>query len=250
MGGIIGDKMQKSILSSKSYFSNIAGSGMIKKEILMVLLLFIFLFVRNVMAADITVSAHIAGFISGDTWIIDRTGTQLISTENDITIEDSSGTNAGWVFSVHVDDFTETGINDPCVNAATLSVRVDVEDWLSMKLKDRNGTEIVSGDIPATSGIDIPAANYTVNSTVIGSGNMDVLSVQAGHGAGIYDFSMDYIISLDDWLPDGTDIISSVASGVFSNASPVKVNNALQKYQIFAGTYETTITYSVASNPP
>lgn len=223
---------------------------MLKKEILMALILLVFLTFRVVMAAGLTVNAHIDGFTSGDTWVIDRSGTQLISTENNITINDSSGTNAGWVFSVHVQDFIEAGINDPCVDAATLSVRVDVEDWLSMTLKDRNGEQIINKDIPATSGLDIPAANYSVNDTIVDSGNIDVLSVQAGHGAGAYDFAIDYTISLDDWLPDGTDIISTASSGVFSSASPVKVNNAAQKYQIFVGTYETTITYGVASNPP
>lgn len=223
---------------------------MIKKEIWISLIFVLFVCVRIAMAADLTISAHIDGFTSADTWVLDRTGTQFSSAENNIRIEDSSGTNAGWIFSVHINDFTETGINDPCVNAATLSVRVDVEDWFSMTLKDSNGVEIADGIIPAVSGADIPIGSYTVNDTVVDSGNMDVLSVQAGHGAGIYDFTMDYMILIDDWLPNGTNIVSTAAAGVFSSGSPVKVNNAEQKYQIFAGTYETTITYSVASNPP
>lgn len=206
--------------------------------------------VRTVCAVDVIVNSHTDGFASDDSWTINRTGTQLTSSESNITIDDSSGLNLGWVFTVNVTDFIEEGISDPCVDMATLSVRVDVEDWLSMTIKDSTNTEIVAGTIPATSGPDIPAGNYTVLNTIADSGNINVLNVQSGYGAGVYDFTIDYTINLDDWLPDGTNITSTAAFGVFSNASPVTVDNSAQKYQIFVGTYETTITYSVASNPP
>lgn len=204
----------------------------------------------TVTSGGITVDAHVDGFTSGDTWQISRTGTTLTSSENGISVEDLTGTNSGWIFTVNVTDFTDaSSINDPSVNGETLSLNVDVEDWLSMTLKDNVGTAIVAGDIPATDGTDIAAANYTVTNTIAGSGNVNILEIEPGYGAGLYDFQIDYAITLDDWLPDGTTITSSAASGVFSSASPVTVDNAAQKYQIFAGTYETTITYSIASNP-
>jgi len=88
-----------------------------------------------------------------------------------------------------------------------------------------------------------------VNNLIANSGNTDILQIQPGFGAGVYDFEIDYAITLDDWLSDGTNITSTSASGVFSSVSPVTVDNAVQKFQIFAGTYETTLTYNAASNP-
>lgn len=224
---------------------------MITKCIAVVLFaIILFLFGTNAAALDVSVTAHVDGFTTEDTWQINRSGTVLTSSDNNITIDDSSGTNSGWVFSVGVSDFTQTGVSDPSVQASVLSVRVDVEDWLSMVLKDSTNTHITGGDIPATSGSDIPAGQYTTNETITDSGNISVIDVQSGSGTGIYNFAIDYTITLDDWLPDGTTITSSASSGVFSNLSPVTVDNSSQKYQIFVGTYETTITYSVASNPP
>lgn len=220
------------------------------KILLITILLIMCFYVRTVCAVDIVVDSHMDGFTSGDSWSINRAGTQLTSSESNVTIDDSSGLNMGWVFTINVTDFTVEGISDPCVDTATLSARVDVEDWLSIALKDSANAEIGSEIIPATSGTDIPAGSYTVLNTIADSGNINVLNVQPGYGAGVYDFIIDYTIDLDDWLPDGTNITSTAASGLFSSASPVTVDNSVQKFQIFAGTYETTITYSVASTPP
>lgn len=217
--------------------------------IIVLFAIILFFFSNDASALDVFVNAHADGFTTEDTWQINRSGTVLTSSENNITIDDSSGTNAGWVFSVGVSDFTQTGVSDPCVDSATLSVRVDVEDWLSMVLKDSTNTHIVGGDIAAASGSDIPAGQYTTNEAITGSGNINVIDVQPGFGTGVYNLTIDYTITLDDWLPNGTTITSSSSSGVFSNLSPVTVDNSNQKYQIFVGTYETTITYSVASNP-
>lgn len=205
----------------------------------------------TVTSGGLTVDAHTDGFTSGDTWVINRAGTVLTSSESDISVEDLTGSNSGWIFTINVTDFTETtgAVADPTVNGATLAINVDVEDWLSLVLKDGNNVQIVVQDIPAVDGSPIAAANYTVNHTITGSGNLNVLEIEPGFGAGLFDFNIDYAISLNDWLPDGTTITSSASSGAFSNLSPVTVNNAAQKYQIFAGTYATTITYSVASNP-
>ena len=202
----------------------------------------------TVTSGGISVDTHVDGFTSGDTWQISRAGTQLTSDESSISIEDLTGTNAGWIFTVSFTDFTETGIDDPSVDAATLSVNVDVEDWLSVTLKDSADAAIVSGDIPSTDDTDVVADNYTVNNTISGSGNLNILEIEPGYGAGLFDFRIDYAIDLDDWLPLGTTITSSAAEGVFDSGSPVTVD-ATQQYQIFVGTYETTITYSVASNP-
>lgn len=203
----------------------------------------------TVTAGGISVDAHVNGFTSGDTWQIDRAGTQLTSSESGISVEDLTGTNSGWIFTVNFTDFTETLINDPSVVGETLSVNVDVEDWMSMTLKDSTNTAIVAGNIPATDGTDIVAANYTVNNTIVDSGNVNILEIEPGFGAGLYDFQIDYTIDLDDWLPDGTIITSTSAAGEFPSGTPVVVDNGTQKYQIFVGTYETTITYSIASNP-
>ena len=94
-------------------------------QILIVILLIFALNISSTFAADdftvtsggLTVDAHVDGFTSGDTWAIDRAGTQLTSTESSISIEDLTGTNAGWIFTISFTDFTATGIDDPSVAA-------------------------------------------------------------------------------------------------------------------------------------
>ncbi len=203
----------------------------------------------SITSGGISVSSHSAGFTSLDTWEIDQTGTALESNETDISVEDLTGTNSGWIFTISFSDFTETGIDDPSVAEATLSVNVDVEDWLSINLKDSADAAIIDeAAIPATNGQDIPTTHYTVDDTIVGSGDLDILEVEPGYGAGLFDFEIDSTITLVDTLPVGTTITSSAESGEFSSGDPVIVDGD-REYQIFVGTYETTITFSVDSNP-
>lgn len=206
----------------------------------------------TVSSGGISVSTHTEGFTSGDSYTLGSGGTTLTSTESSIQVQDVSGTNSGWIFTVTLTDFTTgTSVDDPTLAGAdTLTVTVPVETWLSLQLVDSADSNITgAASIPATSGLDIVTAGYTVNNTVAGSGGLNVLEVEPTYGAGTYGLELDYSIgALNDWLPVGTTIESTGASTVFPNGSPVTVS-ANPQYQMFVGTYTTTITYSIASNP-
>lgn len=203
-----------------------------------------------VTGGTLTVTAHEANFVPGtDTWEIDDTGTSFTPADEAITVTDPTGENEGWIVTINFADFTATGIADPSVDSATLSLNADVEDWLSVVLKDSSAAEIVAQAIAAVEGTAIVSDNYTANDTIASSGNLAILEIQPGYGAGEFALKLDYQIDLTQWLPDGTTITSSADSGVFKSSAPVTVNNASQKYQIFPGTYETTITYGIAGNP-
>lgn len=171
-----------------------------------------------------------------------------------ITVSDLSGTNQGWKFNINFTTFTNmTNIDDPTVKDANLHVYINVADWLSLDICDDAGglLELKENGSPlsAVNGTDIMSENYTANSDVTGAGSSCFLQVEPGFGAGVFDFYLMYRISVNDWLPTGTKIESSTNTGKFANISPVIVDNDVQKYQIFAGTYQTTITYSISGNP-
>ncbi|HBN82839.1 MAG TPA: hypothetical protein DDZ89_03250, partial [Clostridiales bacterium] len=146
-------------------------------------------------------------------------------------------------------------IEDPTVADAELYVYVDVEDWLSLKMvDDSEGLSELKPEgatlNPASSkGTAISSENYVANNSIIDSGLMELLKIEPGFGAGVFDFYLMYDINVSAWLPDGTTIKSTGQSGSFPNANPVIVANDVQKYQIFAGTYQTTITYNISGNP-
>ncbi len=129
------------------------------KKVLSLLILISILFLHDniIFAGELTIDAHVDGFTTGDSWQINSAGAQLTSKENTISIEDLTVTNSGWIFTISFVDFTATGIDDPSVAPETLSIKVDVEDWLSMMLKDSTDAPIISDDIPATTGLDIAA---------------------------------------------------------------------------------------------
>ncbi len=174
---------------------------------------------------------------------------QFVQSEPSLVASDLTGSNEGWIYTTTFTDFTASGIDDPSVDAATLSLNIDVEDLLSVVLEDSDSAPIVAQDITQTDGTDIAAANYTVDNTIAGSGNLAILEVEPGYGAGTFGLELVYTIDFSRWLPDGTTITSSAAEGEFSSGSPVTVDNSDQKYQIFPSTYAITVTFSIAGNP-
>ncbi len=235
----------------------------LKKKLIMMMVvavavLLVMLPTSGVYAADqfevtggtLTITGHSDGFTTAnDTWVISAVDAQFIQSEPSLVASDLTGSNEGWIYTTTFTDFTATGIADPSVAAATLSLNADVEDWLSVVLEDSLSAEIIAQAITPTDGTAIIAANYTANDTIVGSGNLAILEVEPGYGAGTFGLELVYTIDFSRWLPDGTTITSSAVTGEFASGTPVTVNNATQKYQIFPGTYETTVTFSIAGNP-
>ncbi len=194
--------------------------------------------------------------VEDSNWTISLGGSSVFVKNEAVTITDISGTNEGWKFKIGLSDFSNfSQVADPTAFGATLSINVDVEDWLSVRLYDDEAllNELKEGGANLTptgdNGTPITAQNYSVTNILSGSGDVQAMTVAPGYGAGEYRFYLVYNITLNDWLPDGTIITSSANAGKFAGFSPVTVNNSEQKYQIFAGTYETLITYSVSGNP-
>ena len=148
-----------------------------------------------VTGGTLAVTVHAEGFTTGDSWVIDDVGTALNSSEAPV-VTDPTGTNEGWIYTVTFADFTATGISDPSVVAATLSLNVDVEDWLDVDLKNNASVSIDDvAAIPATVGTDIVTANYIPDDNIIGTGNLAILEIEPGYGAGEFGFNLAYTIT-------------------------------------------------------
>ena len=191
-----------------------------------------------------------------DRWTIALGGTATFQKTDRITVTDLSEKRKGWQVRVDLSNFkNSTPIADPTCYGAELDVFVNVEEWMSFRLFDdaellnelgQGGTLLT----PVSSyGTPVSSGNYVVNNFITDSGTFDLLRVNPGYGAGEFDFYLQCNITVSEWLPNGTLIRSNDAKGLFSFESPVIVNNQSQKYQIFAATYRTTITYSVSGNP-
>lgn len=191
-----------------------------------------------------------------DRWTITLGSNASLQKCDHITVSDLTGKNEGWTVSVDLSNFTNsTSIVDPTVHGAELDVFVEAEDWLSFKLYDDSNclNELKpegSSITPVSSnGTAVSPEHYTVNNRVTDSGKHELLQVVPGYGAGEFDFYLLCNITVSDWLPDGTIIRSTAESSAFPFNSPVIVDNSKQKYQVFAGTYQITMTYSVSGNP-
>lgn len=180
---------------------------------------------------------------------------------NDICITDETGTNSGWKFGISATDIYLLDIDDPTDSGSeTMDVYIFSNDWLSFTID--NSSEGMSSDdnhtlIPGANGDGgtVPAdsvayfigtgGNFPPNcsTTTLNYGN--IIKVNPGYGAGKYYFDLNYIITIDEWLPEGTVIDSTATGGRFENLA-IETGD---KMQVFAGVYTTNLTYSASCNP-
>jgi len=228
-----------------------------------------------------------AGDQAISTFTPDPDGVNVITLGSDIVftgaetmlIEDESGTNAGWVFQFTATNFySESAIDDPTSSVTNyIDVYVPAASWLSFTIdNDGNivdteadivgrtfssttavtgeGADIVNTDLLsdrwtaglATSLSAADADTITSANTV----NITILEVEPGYGAGGYDFDFDPVVTIDEWLPTGTHIATDTGSGRFHliNTDGNINDGAIEKIQVFAGTYTSTFGYSLSSN--
>jgi len=190
-------------------------------------------------------------------------GSDIIFTgsNNDIYITDETGTNSGWMFGIATTDFYLLDIDDPTdANSETMDVYVFSCDWLSLTL-DNSAEAMCTDDnytlIPGTGGDGgvVPAdqvqyfggaqADFPPNCSTTTLNNANIIKVSPGYGAGKYYFDLNYIITIDEWLPDGTVVDSTATGGRFNDMSIA----AGDKVQVFAGVYTTNMVYSASCNP-
>lgn len=186
----------------------------------------------------------------------------IFSGSNDgICITDETGTNSGWMFGVACTDFYLLDIDDPTDSAAeTMDVYIFACDWLSFTID--NSAEAICYDdlhtfVPGTGGDGgiVPAdkvqyfggmqADFPPNCSTTAMNNANIIKVSPGYGAGKYFFDLNYIITIDEWLPDGSVVDSTATSGRFSDMS-IETGD---KVQVFAGVYTTNMVYSASCNP-
>jgi hypothetical protein len=190
-------------------------------------------------------------------------GSDIIFTgsNDNICITDETGTNSGWVFGVATTDFYLLGIDDPTdAGAETMDLYIFAGDWISFTID--NSEENIGSDgnytlVPGTSGSGgvVPddkvqffggmQADFPPNCSTTMLNNANIIKVSPGYGAGKYYFDLNYNITIDEWLPDGTVVDSTAASGRFSNMS-VETGD---KVQVFAGVYTADVVYSASCNP-
>lgn len=194
-----------------------------------------------------------------------------ISSGNDITftgsndgilLTDETGTNSGWKFSIAITDFYAQGIDDPTDGLSeTMDVFVAAGDWLELSID--NSVDGITEDgtytmVPGTGGsgatiaasdvlfLGTPLPSSTPNCSTSSTDTISLITVEPGYGAGIYNFDLNYTITVDEWLPEGSKVDSSASSGGrFDDLTVTGSDNV----QVFEGTYTMGITYSASCNP-
>jgi hypothetical protein len=180
----------------------------------------------------------------------------------DIYVTDETGTNSGWKFSIAITDFYSQGIDDP-TDAGTedMDVFVAAGDWLSFDID--NSVDGITDDsthtlVPGTGGsgetvaadnvffLGNPLPSASPNCSVITTDTVNIVTVSPGYGAGIYYFDLNYTITVDEWLPEGSKVDSTSTSGGRFDDLTI---GSQDKVQVFEGTYTTSITYSASCNP-
>ncbi len=190
-------------------------------------------------------------------------GSDIVFTgsNDDICITDETGTNSGWRFGIATTDFYLLNIDDPTDSGSEkMDVYVFACDWLSLTID--NSVEAMCSDDnytlvpgPGGDGGTVPAdkvmffggmqADFPPNCSTTTLNNANIIKVSPGYGAGKYYFDLNYIITIDEWLPDGTVIDSTASGGRFSDMSIATGD----KVQVFAGVYTTNVVYSASCNP-
>jgi hypothetical protein len=141
-----------------------------------------------------------------------------------------------------------------------MDVYIFANDWMSFTID--NSSEAISSDGTHTfePGMNGDGAVIPHDKVLLFSGmqydfppncstttlcGANIIKVSPGYGAGKYYFDLNYILTIDEWLPDGTVIDSTAAAGRFSDMS-VETGD---KVQVFAGIYTANVVYSASCNP-
>ena len=158
-------------------------------------------------------------------------GSDILFTKNNtnmITLVESE-TYSGWKFSIAITDFHTSGVDDPTDNAAeVMDIYVSSGDWLSFNVD--NSSDGITGDaahtlVPGTGGdgetvvessvlfLGSSLPEGTPNCSAAATDTLNIVTVDPGYGAGKYFFDLNYTITIDEWLPEGSLIDSSSAAG-------------------------------------
>lgn len=163
---------------------------------------------------------------------LNLSATQTATGTESITVADNRGSGAGWRMSVAATNFQATGITDPTVGAATLTVTLPVASVLTANVTALSSTQ----------GQDTTSITQTSSATAVTTGGITLLSAATGYGMGTYNGTLGYTFTLPKTVAPANIVSSNSTTSTYKSGHSVTAG-------IFAGTYSTTVTYTTSNTP-
>jgi hypothetical protein len=145
-------------------------------------------------------------------------------------VADNTGKNAGFVAKVSATPLTTT-VPDATATGKNVTVAIPADSVLTVTAVSYK---------PMYKSKDL--AQVPIGTHSVGAGGVDVLFANKGKGAGAFLTGLNYTLTLPNYLPAGS-IVTSETGSAFKNVTDVT------NLGLFAGSYSTTITYSITVAP-
>jgi hypothetical protein len=175
--------------------------------------------------------AVISGLTFNNLGTIDVTKTLSSGTATDyLFVADSRGTNAGFVAKVSATALTAKVPDSTANGDVIISIPADQV----LKVSAGNPTPLFESK---------PLAQAHFGTQLVGSAGVNLLSANKGGGAGAFLTTLIYTLTLPNYLPAGSSVSATSNDSAFKNVTNVT------NLGLFAGTYNTTVTYSITTAP-
>jgi hypothetical protein len=146
-----------------------------------------------------------------------------------VFVADNRGTNAGFSANVSATPLTASVAD----LTATGNVKVSIPANEVLKVTANNPAALNNSK-------SLPQA--TALASPVGSIPVTIMTANKGRGAGAYLSQLNYTLTLPNYLPSSSTLTPDSDKSAFKNANVSEVG-------LFAGTYSTTITYSLSAAP-
>lgn len=160
-----------------------------------------------------------------------------ITSSDFLRVDDNRGINAGWNVSVAATDFTATGITDQSVAAGTIDVAIPASTILTI-------TPVAPTALFSTELANVTAPVIVATPVTSGAGTK-VMTAQKGYGQGVYKQELGYTLTMPNYLPAASVITATDPTSEFLAGN----RDGAAKIGLFAGTYSSTISYSMTTGP-
>jgi hypothetical protein len=150
-----------------------------------------------------------------------------------LLVADNRGTNAGFVAKVSASSLT-----------ATVPDSTSAGNFVNISIPADRVLTVSAGSLTPLFGSK-PLAQAHVGTQSVGSSAVNLLSVNKGVGTGAFLTTLNYTLTLPNYLPAGSLVSATSPSSAFKNVTDTNVTNL----GLFAGTYNTTVTYSITTAP-
>lgn len=146
-----------------------------------------------------------------------------------VRVDDNTGKNAGW--SALVSATPLTAVVPDSTASGNVTVVIPIENVLSAAASSPTPLFGAKAQAKVTSG-----------TFSIGASAVNFFYAVKSQGAGAYTADLTYTMALPNYLPEGSTVTPDSASSSFKDADVTELG-------LFAGTYNTTITYSIGLAP-